>query len=62
MHIAMRPITTQKLSSSGTSSATDAFGNNIEYVRIVADADCHIEFGIAPTATSSKNFFTCKKI
>ncbi len=62
MHIAMRPITTQKLSSSGTSSATDAFGNNIEYVRIVADADCHIEFGIAPTATSSKIFLPAKDI
>jgi hypothetical protein len=61
MHIAMRPITTQKVTSSGTSAASAAFGNNIEYVRIVADADCHIEFGVTgPTATTSKIFLEAK--
>jgi len=60
MHIAMRPITTQKVTSSGTSAASAAFGNNIEYVRIAADADCHIEFGVNPTATTSKIFLESK--
>ena len=41
-HFAMRPVTTQKVTSSGSSAASSAFGANIEYVRVIADADCHI--------------------
>jgi hypothetical protein len=54
MHIAMRPTTTQKVNSSGTSAQSAAFAANIEYVRVCADAACHIEFGVNPTATTSK--------
>jgi len=53
MHIAMRPTTTEKLTSTGTSSQTAAFADNIEYVRVVSDAAVHIEFGVNPTATAS---------
>mgnify|MGYP000853462726 FL=1 len=53
MHIAMRPVRTLKLSSSGTSSQTAAFGANIEYVRVITDADVHVEIGVNPTATTS---------
>ena len=59
-HFAMRPVTTQKVNSSGSSAASSAFGSNIEYVRVCADADCHIEFGTSPTATSSKIFLPSK--
>jgi len=59
-HFAMRPVTTQKVTSSGSSAASSAFGANIEYVRICADADCHIEFGTSPTATTSKIFVPSK--
>ena len=59
-HIAMRPVTTQKVNSSGTSAQSSAFGSNIEYVRVVPDADCHIEFGVAPTATNAKIFLASK--
>mgnify|MGYP005729822053 FL=1 len=57
----LRPTKTQKIASSGSSSAvTDVFGSQTEYVRIAADADCHIEFGgnasSNPTATSSTIF------
>ena len=31
-HFAMRPITTQKVTSSGSSAASSAFGYNVEYV------------------------------
>lgn len=54
MHIAMRPTTTQKVNSSGTSAQSAAFSANIDYVRVCADAACHIEFGVNPTATTSK--------
>jgi len=53
MHIAMRPINTQKVTSSGTSVQSSAFGANVEYVRVIADAACHIQFGVNPTATTS---------
>ena len=57
---AMRPVTTQKVTSSGTSAQSSAFGANIEYVRVIPDADCHIEFGVNPTATAAKIFLESK--
>ena len=59
-HFAMRPVTTQKVNSAGTSAQSSAFGSNIEYVRVVSDADCHIEFGVNPTATNAKIFLASK--
>ena len=59
-HIAMRPVTTQKVTSSGSSAQSSAFGSNIEYVRVVPDADCHIEFGVNPTAANTKIFLDSK--
>ena len=59
-HIAMRPVTTQKVTSSGTSAQSSAFGSNVEYVRVIGDADCHIEFGVNPTATNAKIFLASK--
>ena len=59
-HIAMRPVTTQKVTSSGSSAQSSAFGSNVEYVRVIGDADCHIEFGVNPTATNAKIFLPSK--
>ena len=61
-HLAMRPVTTQKVNSAGTSAQSSAFGSNIEYVRVMADADCHIEFGVNPTATNAKIFLPSKDV
>ena len=60
MHIAMRPVTTQKVNSSGSSAQSSAFGDSIEYVRVCADAACHIEFGVNPTAANTKIFLEAK--
>ena len=60
MHIAMRPVTTVKLASGGSSSQTAAFEANIEYVRVISDADVHIEFGVNPTAANTKIFLEAK--
>jgi len=57
---AMRPVTTQKVTSSGSSTQSSAFGSNIEYIRVIPSADCHIEFGVNPTATTSKIFLESK--
>ena len=59
-YMALRPVTTQKVNSSGSSAQSAAFGSNIEYVRVIPDADCHIEFGKNPTATTSKIFLESK--
>jgi hypothetical protein len=61
-HFGMRPVTTQKVNSSGSSAQSSAFGSNIEYVRVMADADCHIEFGVNPTATNAKIFLPSKDV
>ena len=52
----LRPTTVQMMSSSGTSSQSSAFAAYTYYVRICADADCHILFGSSPTAASSSIF------
>ena len=54
MHKGMQVKSTEKVTSSGTSAQSAAFADNIYYVRVVADAACHIEFGTNPTATTSK--------
>ena len=54
MHKGMQVKSTEKVASSGTSAQSAAFADNIYYVRVVADAACHIEFGSNPTATTSK--------
>ena len=54
MHKGMQVKSTEKITSSGTSAQSAAFADNIYYVRVVADAACHIEFGTSPTATTSK--------
>ena len=52
----LKPTTVQMLASGGTSGQSSAFGSYTYYVRVCADADCHILFGSNPTATSSSIF------
>jgi hypothetical protein len=56
----MKPKSTQKVNSAGTSTQSAAISDNIFYVRIAADADCHIEIGVNPTATTSSIFLASK--
>ena len=62
MHIGMQVKSTEKVTSSGTSAQSAAFADNIYYVRVVADAACHIEFGSSPTATTSKVYVPADNI
>jgi len=50
---ALRPRTTHTLSFTGTSQQTPAFNKNTIVVRVYANQDCFLEFGLNPTATSS---------
>lgn len=36
-----------------TTTASSAFNAQTKFVRVTSDADCHIEFGTAPEATTS---------
>lgn len=44
--------TVQKLTISGSSGASSAFGSNTYMIRVHTDAICSVAFGSAPTATS----------
>ena len=50
---AQPPTNEQTVSLSGTSAASSAFKNNTRLVRLHTDSICSIEFGTAPTATTS---------
>ena len=46
----LRPKSTSKVAMSGSSVQSSAIGANIQ---LVADANCHYEIGVNPTATTS---------
>ena len=62
MNYGLREVTLEKVATSNSSAASAAFGENVEYVRIVSDTDCWITFAASPTATSSKTFYLLKKL
>lgn len=45
-------VTSQKVSFT-TSTASAAFDETTRFVRITCDADAHLQFAVAPTATTS---------
>lgn len=51
----MPPIAEQAVTFS-TSTASSAFNTQTRLVRILADANCHVEVGSAPTATTSNMY------
>jgi RNA:NAD 2'-phosphotransferase (TPT1/KptA family) len=58
----LRPVTTSKVAMSGTSAQSSAIGANIQYVRLVADANCHYNIGVNPTATTSTVYLPANEI
>ena len=50
---ALRPGTTQKLTTNNSSTASSAFGSQTEYIRVVGDANCHFVLGASPTASAT---------
>jgi len=62
MNNSMRIVTEQKVTTSGSSAASNAFGSNIEYIRIVSDTACWITFGTAPTATNAKTYLPAGEV
>jgi hypothetical protein len=58
----LRPKSTSKVTMSGSSVQSSAIGANIQYVRLVADANCHFEIGVNPTATISTVYLPANEI
>ena len=59
---ALKVVSHEKVSASGTSAQSAAFAASIYFVRIVSDEDCFIEFGSNPTSTTSKIFLPSKDV
>lgn len=58
----LRPKSTSKVVMSGSSVQSSAIGANIQYVRLAADAACHYEIGVNPTATTSTVYLPANEI
>jgi hypothetical protein len=53
--IAAQPsLTEQTVDFSGGVTSSAAFGGGTKYIRILCDSRCSVQFGAAPTATTSK--------
>ena len=50
--IPQEPAIAEQTVSFTTATASSAFNSNTRLVRIVSDAECHLKFGAAPTATT----------
>lgn len=51
--VAQEPAHAEQTVSFTTTTQSAAFNEYTKYIRLVADAECHIKFGSNPTATTS---------
>lgn len=51
--IALVPPITGQILNFTASTVSAAFNDYTAFIRVVADADCHLEFAATPTATTS---------
>lgn len=58
----LRPVTTSKVTMSGSSAQSSAMGASIQYARLVSDANCHYAIGTNPTATTSSVYLPAGEI
>ncbi|MGD9878915.1 MAG: hypothetical protein AB7F22_07850 [Reyranella sp.] len=56
--LAQEPGTDQTPLSFTTSAQSAAFAATTQYVRLLANSDCHVIFAVAPTATTSHQKLT----
>jgi len=50
---ALRPGTSQKINTNNSSTASAAFGEQTNYIRIVGSANFHFVLGVTPTASAT---------
>ena len=62
MNYGLRHGTHQVLTSASTTSASSAFADGSEYIRVVSTIACHIDIGGSPTATTSTQLLPANEI
>ena len=62
MNYGLRHGTHQVLTSAASSSASSAFADGSEYIRVVSTITCHITIAASPTATTSTQFLPANEI
>ena len=62
MNYGLRHGTHQVLTSAATTSASSAFADGSEYIRVVSTIACHIDIGVSPTATTSTQLLPANEI
>jgi len=51
--LAREPAVTDQTVTFTSATLSAAFNSNTRFVRLFSSADCHVQFGAAPTATAS---------
>ena len=62
MNYGLRHGTVLKLTSAASSSASDAFTDGTEYIRVVSTIACHILVATTPTATTSTTYLPAAEV
>ena len=62
MNYGLRHGTHQVLTSGSSSSASSAFADGSEYIRVVSTIACHITIAASPTATTSTQLLPASEI
>ena len=62
MNYGLRHGTHQVLTSAATTSASSAFADGSEYIRVVSTIAGHIDIGVSPTATTSTQLLPANEI
>ena len=62
MNYGLRHGTVLKLTSAASSSASSAFTDGTEYIRVVSTIACHIYVATTPTATTSTTYLPAAEV
>ena len=62
MNYGLRHGTVLKLTSASSSSASDAFTDGTEYIRVVSTIACHIHVAVSPTAAVTTTYLPAAEV
>jgi hypothetical protein len=62
MNYGLRHGTVLKLTSGSSSSASAAFTDGTEYIRVVSTIACHIQVAVSPTAAATTTYLPAAEV
>ena len=62
MNYGLRHGSVLKLTSAATTSASSAFSDGTEYIRVVSTINCHIHVAVSPTATVTTSYLPAGEV